>query len=45
LPKDAPPLTFELKDYKRDPRFATVTISGTVEIDVAMAIFALVHRK
>jgi hypothetical protein len=45
LPKGAEPLSFSMETFKKDPRFATVVIQGLAEIDVAMAILALVHRK
>lgn len=45
LPKDAPPLTFNIADYKSDPRFATVTVEGVTDIDTALSIVALILRK
>jgi hypothetical protein len=45
LPKNAKPLAFDMKDFRGDPRFANITISGTAEVDIALGIIALIRRK
>jgi hypothetical protein len=43
VPTSAPPLGIELKTYKGDPSFMVVTITGTVHVDKAMSLLALLH--
>jgi hypothetical protein len=45
LPKDAPPITLGFETYKKDARFAVLSIHGTCEIDVALHVIAMLHPK
>ena len=45
LPKNAPPPNVEAKTFKGDPRFMTVTLTGTFPADAAMSLIALAARE
>ena len=45
LPADAPALQVKLETYAGDPHFMSISISGTVQVEVAMALLAMLHPE